>query len=218
MIAMSNFEEFARAVGKDVKDIKEQQLTKSEFNSKDCITGNSEYDFLKRSVQELEKQNKLLQEQLALVKPTPRRAPTGYSIDKSELPWTIWFDNGCGMQVTGNPGNDVIYGTSEHVSVIVSSSNWKIYPLLSNILSYCHGTLSLEKIKLNIDATYWDDGIKVLNPIKNEDEYDWSNVFFSTNGTRAEWIRSREKNVARVFYALGILNAKTVESLGAVRR
>ena len=218
MIAMSNFEEFARAVGKDVKNISEQQLTKTEFNSKDCITGNSEYDFLKRSVQELEKQNKLLQEQLALVKPTPRRAPTGYSIDKSELPWTIWFDNGCGMQVTGNPGNDVIYGTSEHVSVIVSSSNWKIYPLLSNILSYCHGTLSLEKIKLNIDATYWDDGIKVLNPIKNEDEYDWSNVFFSTNGTRAEWIRSREKNVARVFYALGILNAKTVESLGAVRR
>ena len=215
---MSNFEEFARAVGKDVKNISEQQLTKTEFNSKDCITGNSEYDFLKRSVQELEKQNKLLQEQLALVKPTPRRAPTGYSIDKSELPWTIWFDNGCGMQVTGNPGNDVIYGTSEHVSVIVSSSNWKIYPLLSNILSYCHGTLSLEKIKLNIDATYWDDGIKVLNPIKNEDEYDWSNVFFSTNGTRAEWIRSREKNVARVFYALGILNAKTVESLGAVRR
>lgn len=218
MIAMSNFEEFARAVGKDVKNISEQQLTKTEFNSKDCITGNSEYDFLKRSVQELKKQNKLLQEQLALVKPTPRRAPTGYSIDKSELPWTIWFDNGCGMQVTGNPGNDVIYGTSEHVSVIVSSSNWKIYPLLSNILSYCHGTLSLEKIKLNIDATYWDDGIKVLNPIKNEDEYDWSNVFFSTNGTRAEWIRSREKNVARVFYALGILNAKTVESLGAVRR
>lgn len=218
MIAMSNFEEFARAVGKDVKNITEQQLTKTEFNSKDCITGNSEYDFLKRSVQELMKQNKSLQEQLALVKPTPRRAPTGYSIDKTELPWTIWFDNGCGMQVTGNPGNDVIYGTSEHVSVIVSSSNWKIYPLLSNILSYCHGTLSLEKIKLNIDATYWDDGIKVLNPIKNEDEYDWSNVFFSTNGTRAEWIRSREKNVARVFYALGILNAKTVESLGAVRR
>lgn len=218
MIAMSNFEEFARAVGKDVKNITEQQLTKNELNSKDFITGNSEYDFLKRSVQELEKQNKLLQEQLALVKPAPRRAPTGYSIDKTELPWTIWFDNGCGMQVTGNPGNDVIYGTSEHVSVIVSSSNWKIYPLLSNILSYCHGTLSLEKIKLNIDATYWDDGIKVLNPIKNEDEYDWSNVFFSTNGTRAEWIRSREKNVARVFYALGILNAKTVESLGAVRR
>ena len=215
---MSNFEEFARAVGKDVKNITEQQLTKNELNSKDFITGNSEYDFLKRSVQELEKQNKLLQEQLALVKPAPRRAPTGYSIDKTELPWTIWFDNGCGMQVTGNPGNDVIYGTSEHVSVIVSSSNWKIYPLLSNILSYCHGTLSLEKIKLNIDATYWDDGIKVLNPIKNEDEYDWSNVFFSTNGTRAEWIRSREKNVARVFYALGILNAKTVESLGAVRR
>lgn len=60
MIAMSNFEEFARAVGKDVKDIKEQQLTKSEFNSKDCITGNSEYDFLKRSVQELMKQNKSL--------------------------------------------------------------------------------------------------------------------------------------------------------------
>lgn len=123
MIAMSNFEEFARAVGKDVKDIKEQQLTKNELNSKDFITGNSEYDFLKRSVQELEKQNKLLQEQLALVKPAPRLAPTGYSIDKTELPWTIWFDNGCGMQVTGNPGNDVIYGTSEHVSVIVSSSN-----------------------------------------------------------------------------------------------
>ena len=80
MIAMSNFEEFARAVGKDVKDIKEQQLTKNELNSKDFITGNSEYDFLKRSVQELERQNKLLQEQLALVKPAPRRAPMAYTM------------------------------------------------------------------------------------------------------------------------------------------
>ena len=215
---MNNFEKFAMAVGNDVKSIKEQQLTKDEFNSKDCITGSTEYEILKHRVQELTKVNHTLQEQLALVKPSPRRAPTGYSIDKSELPWTIWFDNGCGMQVTGNPGNDVIYGTNEHISVIVSSSNWKIYPLLTNILSYCHGTLSLEKIKLNIDATYWDDGIKILNPVKNEDEYDWSNVFFSSKGTREEWIRSREKNVARVFYALGIFNAEIVENLGAVRR
>lgn len=211
-------QESLRGLERKFETFKEQQFTKEEFNSKDCITGSTEYQVLKHQVEFLVKQNQTLQEQLALVKPAPRRAPTGYSIDKSELPWTIWFDNGCGMQVTGNPGNDVIYGTSEHVSVKVSSSNWEIYPLLTNILSYCHGTLSLERIKLNINATYWDDGIKVLNPVKNEDEYDWSNVFFSANGTRAEWIRSREKNVARVFYALGILNAKTVESLGAVRR
>ena len=218
MIAMSDLEEFAQAVGRDVKLFETDYTSKAELEEKNYIEGKTEYQILKHQVESLVKQNQTLQEQMALIKPAPRRAPTGYSIDKSELPWTIWFDNGCGMQVTGNPGNDVIYGTSEHVSVKVSSSNWEIYPLLTNILSYCHGTLSLERIKLNINATYWDDGIKVLNPVKNEDEYDWSNVFFSANGTRAEWIRSREKNVARVFYALGILNAKTVESLGAVRR
>lgn len=213
MIAMSNFEEFVRAVGKDVKTIKEQQLTKSEFNSKDCITGNSEYDFLKRSVQELEKQNKLLQEQLALVKPSPRRAPMAYTLDRTTVPWTIWFDNGCGLQLPTYPDTATVYGYEQNINLW--NKGWAMFPLVGNIISLSRGTLTLDNVKKTVNASYWGNDTTVLNPINDISGWDFSNAFF-TSGT--DWRTLNQKNIIRVMYQLGIWDAKTIESLGAVRR
>lgn len=67
-------------------------------------------------------------------------------------------------------------------------------------------------------ATYWGQEIKVLNPIKNKDDYSWSNARLGEKGNKAQWAWEREANVIRIMYELGIWDAKTVESLGAVRR
>lgn len=213
MIAMSNFEEFAIVVGKDVKNIKEQQLTKNEFNSKDCITGNSEYDFLKRSVRELEKQNKLLQEQLALIKPAPRRAPMAYTLDRTTIPWTTWFDNGCGLQLPTYPDTATINGYEQNINLW--NKNWAMFPLVGNIISLSRGTLTLETVKKTANASYWANDTTVLNPINDIKDWDFSNALF-TSGT--DWRTLNQRNIIRVMYQLGIWDAKTIESLGAVRR
>lgn len=211
MIAMSNFEEFARAVGNDVKIIKEQQLTKSELNSKDFITGNSEYDFLKRSVQELEKQNKLLQEQLALVKPAPRRAPTGYCIQSLNGKKTIWFDNNAGLDLSGD--TQLGWGRSQNLNNNIDGS--ADFP--QAIIKTSMGIATIDSWKKS-GATYWGKELSVLNPIKNKDDYDWANARFGEKGNKAQWAWEREANVIRIMYELGIWDAQTVESLGAVRR
>ena len=102
MIAMSNLEEFAQAVGRDVKRFETDYTSKAELEAKDYIEGKSDYQILKHQVEELTKQNKVLQEQLALVKPAPRRAPMAYTIDLNSTPPIAWFDNGCGLDTGGN--------------------------------------------------------------------------------------------------------------------
>lgn len=211
MIAMSNFEEFARAVGNDVKSIKEQQLTKSEFNSKDCITGNSEYDFLKRSVQELMKQNKSLQEQLALIKPAPRRAPMAYMIDLNSTPPIAWFDNGCGLDVGGNL---TVLGVKRSQNLLSAPV---VYDFPNSIIRTSMAIINIDVWK-NANFDYWGDHVKVLNPIKSADDYDWTNARLTEQGNHAFWRWNNQKNIIRVMYQLGIWDSKTVESLGAVRR
>ena len=208
---MSNFEEFARAVGNDVKSIKEQQLTKSEFNSKDCITGNSEYDFLKRSVQELMKQNKSLQEQLALIKPAPRRAPMAYMIDLNSTPPIAWFDNGCGLDVGGNL---TVLGVNRSQNLLSAPV---VYDFPNSIIRTSMAIINIDVWK-NANFDYWGDHVKVLNPIKSADDYDWTNARLTEQGNHAFWRWNNQKNIIRVMYQLGIWDAQTVESLGAVRR
>ena len=208
---MSNFEEFARAVGNDVKSIKEQQLTKSEFNSKDCITGNSEYDFLKRSVQELMKQNKSLQEQLALIKPAPRRAPMAYMIDLNSTPPIAWFDNGCGLDVGGNL---TVLGVNRSQNLLSAPV---VYDFPNSIIRTSMAIINIDVWK-NANFEYWGDHVKVLNPIKSADDYDWTNARLTEQGNHAFWRWNNQKNIIRVMYQLGIWDAQTVESLGAVRR
>ena len=76
-------QESLRGLERKFETFKEQQFTKEEFNSKDCITGSTEYQVLKHQVESLVKQNQTLQEQLSLIKPAPRRAPMAYTIDRS---------------------------------------------------------------------------------------------------------------------------------------
>ena len=192
---------------------KEQQFTKEEFNSKDCITGSTEYQILKHQVEELVKQNQTLQEQLALIKPAPRRAPMAYTLDRTTVPWTIWFDNGCGLQLPTYPDTATVYGYEQNINLW--NKGWAMFPLVGNIISLSRGTLTLENVKKTVNASYWGNDTTVLNPINDISGWDFSNAFF-TSGT--DWRTLNQKNIIRVMYQLGIWDAQTVESLGAVRR
>ena len=99
---MSNLEEFAQAVGRDVKRFETDYTSKAELEAKDFIEGKTEYQILKHQVESLVKQTQTLQEQFALVKPAPRRAPMAYTLDRTTVPWTNWLDNGSGLQLQSN--------------------------------------------------------------------------------------------------------------------
>lgn len=204
-------QESLRGLERKFETFKEQQFTKEEFNSKDCITGSTEYQVLKHQVESLVKQNQTLQEQLALVKPAPRRAPMAYTVDANSTPPIAWFDNGCGLDVNGNL---TILGANR---IQGFGNNAPLYDFPNAIIRTSMRIINVDIWKkANFD--YWGDGIKVLNPIKSADDYDWNNARLSEQGNLASWRWNNQRNIIRVMYQLGIWDSKTVESLGAVRR
>lgn len=211
MITMNNLEEFAKSVGRDVKRFETDYTSKAELEAKDYIEGKTEYQILKHQVESLVKQTQTLQEQLALVKPAPRRAPMAYTIDLNSTPPIAWFDNGCGLDVGGNP---VLLGKSANKDWGQSPPGWD-FPNAILRTSLAIVDIHVWK-KANFD--YWGDYIKVLNSIKLADDYDWTNARLSEQGGLAAWRWNNQRNIIRVMYQLGIWDAKTVESLGAVRR
>ncbi len=208
---MSNLEEFAQAVGRDVKRFETDYTSKAELEAKDYIEGKSDYQILKHQVEELVKQNKVLQEQLALVKPAPRRAPMAYTIDLNSTPPLAWFDNGCGLDVGGNLA---LLGKDRLKQWDTNTPGWD-FP--NAIIRTSMGIINVDVWKkANFD--YWHDTVKVLNPLKSADDYDWTRARLSEQGGLAAWRWNNQRNIIRVMYQLGIWDAKTVESLGAVRR
>lgn len=211
MSAMGNLEEFAQAVGRDVKRFEKDYTSKAELEAKDFVEGKTEYQILKHQVEELTKQNKALQEQLALVKPAPRRAPMAYTIDLNSNPPIAWFDNGCGLDVGGNLA---LLGKDRFKPWDTNAPGWD-FP--NAVIRTSMGIINVDIWKkANFD--YWGDYVKVLNPIKSADDYDWTNTRLSEQGNLASWRWNNQKNIIRVMYQLGIWDAKTVESLGAVKR
>ena len=211
MIDMSNLEEFAQVVGRDVKRFETDYTSKAELEAKDYIEGKSDYQILKHQVESLVKQNQALQEQLALIKPAPRRAPMAYTIDLNSTPPVAWFDNGCGLDVGGNP---VLLGKSVN-------KDWGQYPpgwdFPNAILKTSLAIVDIDVWKkANFD--YWHDIVKVLNPLKSADDYDWTRARLTERGSMYEYQWNNQRNIIRVMYQLGIWNDKTVERLGAVRR
>lgn len=208
---MSNLEEFAQAVGRDVKRFETDYISKTELEAKDYIEGKSDYQILKHQVESLVKQTQTLQEQLALVKPAPRRAPMAYTVDLNSTPPIAWFDNGCGLDVGGNP---VLLGKNYHKPWDQGSPFWD-FP--NAILRTSLAIIDIDVWKkANFD--YWHDTVKVLNPLKSADDYDWTRARLTEIGSMYEYQWNNQRNIIRVMYQLGIWNGKTVESLGAVRR
>ena len=148
-----------------------------------------------------------------------RHAPTGYTLDRTTTPWTIWFDNGSAIQFPGYSTTATVYGYNQTVNVY--STSWIVWPLISSILSASHGTLTLDTLtKVNGGADYWDVA-KVLNPINGDaDSYDWSNVYFNdvSRVGNKDYPNYRQKNFFKACYELGIYTFDDLKPFGLVKK
>ncbi|XBG72415.1 hypothetical protein V4S28_09210 [Enterococcus cecorum] len=115
-----------------------------------------------------------------------RRAPTGYTLDRTTTPWTVWFDNGCGMTIPEYGTTASIYGYGQGQNAY--NNNLSPYPLPPIIMSVSHGTLTVEKIKtIEGSCDFWAPGITIINPIRDRNDYDWTNARFNKASLEYAW-------------------------------
>ncbi|CAH1857405.1 collagen-like protein [Convivina praedatoris] len=141
---------------------------------------------------------------------TPRRPPMAWALDTSTTPWSLYFDNGCTLQLPSYPNNVALYG----YGVYSQPSSLGNYPFYQNIIGTANGAITLQKWReVAFEPwTYWADDTTVLNPINDSSKIDFSNAQFKENGGS---YHSRQKNVIRVMYELGIWDLATIKNLGA---
>lgn len=144
-----------------------------------------------------------------------RHAPTAWTLDRSTTPWTIWFDNGCGLQLSEYATTGTVYGYGFLGST--ESTTFNDWPLVTNIVKASRGLITIDKFKKqNGGFDYWSPTAKVIKPIQDASKFDWSNAF-GDEGTNSESF-GRKPVFARVMYELGIWSDADVLSLGAVRK
>lgn len=144
-----------------------------------------------------------------------RHAPTAWTLDRSTTPWTIWFDNGCGLQFPEYASTVTVYGYG--FAGNLNATDFTTWPLVPNIISATRGTLTIDKFKSKVGAfDYWTPTTKVLDPLKDASQFDWSNAFGDAGTNSGSY--GRKPNFARVMYELGIWSDADVLSLGAIRK
>ena len=152
------------------------------------------------------------------VKPT--HPPMNYWLDRTTNPWTIWFDNGCGLQFPDYGTAESIYGYGFYANI--QNTNLDTWPLIGGIMSASHGTLTLDAIsKITDHADYWGPNTKVINPIRTDaGGYDWSNVYFNddSRAKKGQYQSDRQKVMLRVMYELGIWSIDDIKPFGLVKK
>lgn len=151
---------------------------------------------------------------------TTRHAPTAWTLDRTTNPWTIWFDNGCGLQFLDYSTVPTVYGYG--FSVNTQNTNIDAWPLMGTIISASRGTLTLDNIsKLHGSADYWGPNTTVINPIKTDaSNYDWSNVYFNDEDRAKsdDYRCNRQRNIFRVMYELGIWSIDDIKPFGLTKK
>lgn len=152
-----------------------------------------------------------------------RHAPTGYTLDTSTKPWTIWFDNGCGIQYPSYYNNPGIYGQG-NVEANIGNDISRSKPHVT-MIRISNGSFVLYKYtarEIEVFVSY-DKNIKVINPIRTDaDKFDWSRCYGNKNtksdGTFDEELLQKKTQFARAVYEVGIWSEEDVIKLGAVRK
>ncbi|BDI01920.1 hypothetical protein LmYK1_11600 [Ligilactobacillus murinus] len=144
-----------------------------------------------------------------------RRAPAAWTLDRTTTPWTIWLDNGCGLQFPEYATTATVYGYG--FAGNLNATDFATWPLMPNVISASRGTLTLDKFRSKVGAfDYWSPTTKVINPLQDASKYDWSNAFGDAGTNSGSY--GRKPVFARVMYELGIWTDADVLSLGAVRK
>lgn len=151
---------------------------------------------------------------------TTRHAPMAWTLDRTTNPWTLWFDNGCGLQFPnyGTAGSIYGYGFSANER----NANLDPYPLSGVVMSASHGSLTLDVISKKTGSfEYWASDTKVINPIRTDaDGYDWSNVYFNdeSRAKKGQHYTDRQRVMLRVMYELGIWSIDDIKPFGLTKK
>ena len=139
-----------------------------------------------------------------------------YTIDRSTNKKIAWFDNGCGIDVGNN--SDISFGYGQPYNI---TKQLGYIGLPNMIVKTSKGISTIEDWRMSADVSCWNETVVVLNPLKNKNDYDWTNAVLNPkdpNPARYGSYSRFQKNIIRIMYELGVWDGKTVESLGAVRR
>ena len=191
----------------DDTTIKERISALEDKPNKDTVYDDSN---LKAQIAELESKLQSLN--------TVRHAPTGYTLDRTTTPWTVRFDNGCGLQMSEYGTTATVYGYG--FSASYTDNSIITFPIIPNIMRVSNGSLTIEKIKtIKGSADYWSPSIKIINPIRDRDDYDWANARFNPEALSTNHYSSvRQQYFIRTMYELGIWSESDVEGLGATKK
>lgn len=144
-----------------------------------------------------------------------RHAPTAWTLDRSTTPWTLWFDNGCGLQISEYSTTATVYGYG--FAENLTSTDFIGWPLVPNVIRAARGAITVDKFKVAKGVfDYWSPTAKVIKPLQDASKYDWSNAFGDAGTNSASY--GRKPVFARVMFELGIWSDADVLSIGAVRK
>lgn len=206
------------ADGKDGRDGADGKDGINGTNGRDGIDGKSAYQIwldLGNSGSEQDFINSL--------KPkVERHAPMGCTLDTSTKPWTVWFDNGCALQMPTYWNNTIVYSTAYWFDFRFDYAAMPATIMRASL----GGKVFIENLKntqKSISASYWDENAKVLNPIRNDSDYDWSKAYLNDASAKEAQVNEdyrlyRHHIAIKLMYQLGVWDGSTVESFGAVRK
>lgn len=139
-----------------------------------------------------------------------RHAPTGWSLDVSTKPWTVWFDNGVGLQFPDFYNNTTVYSDSV-IGGLVKLSN--------NTFALAYGFKKVWDIGSNWGKfkSYITSKTIVINPVNTKIK-DWDNRNYGItladpmpgNGGYPLY---KAGDIVRVLYGLGIVNDTVLENM-----
>lgn len=139
-----------------------------------------------------------------------RHAPTGWSLDVSTKPWTVWFDNGVGLQFP-----DFYNNTTVHSDSVIGS----LLKLSNNAFALTHSFKKVWDISNSWgDFKYYiTSKTIVINPVNTKIK-DWDNRNYGI--TMADPMPGnggyplyKAGDIVRVLYGLGIVNDAILESM-----
>lgn len=144
-----------------------------------------------------------------------RHAPTGWTLDRTTTPWTIWLDNGCGLQFPEYSTTGTVYGYG--FAENLTTAGFISWPLIPNVIRASRGAITIDKFrKQNSDFDYWSPTTKVINPLQDASKFDWSTAFGDEVTKDVSF--GRKPVFARVMFELGIWSEADVISLGAKKK
>lgn len=139
-----------------------------------------------------------------------RHAPTGWSLDISTKPWTVWFDNGVGLQFP-----DFYNNTTVHSDSVIGS----LLKLSNNAFALTHSFKKVWDISNSWgDFKYYiTSKTIVINPV-NTKITDWDNRNYGIQMAdsmpgHGGYPLYKAGDIVRVLYGLGIVNDAILESM-----